>query len=364
VGAGYRVTSNTQLELVQRWIGLPGDSTSASVTSVRVRTVDPFGGQFWGGLDHAAGLDATTGTAGWSPTARLNGGWALHGMVERRFGLGSVPLNHPSRALPFVQAERDRWSAGAGVQWSPVDSVGRFTARLEGHQGDLSQGYRAEMTGEAPLGASAAFLARVESWAERRDFAGQPAESVRERALVGLAVRPVESNVVNLLGRLEWRRTLDPGAGTPFVRFGEDRRLIGAADLIATPSHGFEMGARYAARWSLSDPLGSGVAAGALAHYLGGRMEAPVVRMLSSRLDSRLLIVGDDERRFSVAPALVIAPGGGLEVEAGYRFGDLRDADFGARGGAGLYATLALRFSEGAIRGVADFWRDRVAAER
>ena len=35
-------------------------------------------------------------------------------MYERRFGLSNAALLDPARALPFAQAERDRWSAGAG----------------------------------------------------------------------------------------------------------------------------------------------------------------------------------------------------------------------------------------------------------
>jgi uncharacterized repeat protein (TIGR01451 family) len=365
VGVGYRVKGATQVEMVQRWIGIGADSLSAaSVTSMKVRTLDPFGGQLWGGVDHGFAAGGTAGVLGWRPTARLAGGWSAHGMLERRFGIDRMPLTDPSRGLPFAQVERDRWSAGAGAQWSPTDSIGRLSVRAEMHRGEISSGHRTELTGDAPLGISAAMLARVESWNEQRELGGVSQQSTRQRALMGLAFRPAESNALNMLGRLEWRLNNDEGQISRFGRIGEDRRFIGAADAIWNPSTRLEIAGRYATRWALGgDAFGTGNEIESISHFAGGRFDVAGTDRLRARLDGRLLLTAEGQSRSSIAPALVASPGGRIELEAGYRFGDLSDADFGTQSGSGLYATMAVRFSEGSVTRVADFWRDRMAAQ-
>jgi hypothetical protein len=49
-----------------------------------------------------------------------------------------------------------------------------------------------------------------------------------------------------------------------------------------------------------------------------------------------------------------------IEVEGGYRFGDLLDRDFAANGGGGLFATFGVRLTESVIGSPAAFWRDRI----
>jgi hypothetical protein len=44
--------------------------------------------------------------------------------------------------------------------------------------------------------------------------------------------------------------------------------------------------------------------------------------------------------------------------------GALRDRDFAANGGSGVFATLGVRFTESLITGPASFWRDRIAGGR
>jgi len=48
-----------------------------------------------------------------------------------------------------------------------------------------------------------------------------------------------------------------------------------------------------------------------------------------------------------------------LEVELGYRFGDLQDPDFAIRSGNGLYLTVGTRVTEDLVRSAAAFWRSR-----
>jgi len=47
-----------------------------------------------------------------------------------------------------------------------------------------------------------------------------------------------------------------------------------------------------------------------------------------------------------------------LQIEAGYRFGDLSDPDFSARGGHGFYITIGARVTRSTVENVAEFWRE------
>jgi hypothetical protein len=67
--------------------------------------------------------------------------------------------------------------------------------------------------------------------------------------------------------------------------------------------------------------------------------------------------------RWNLAPALVAALGPRVEVEGGYRFGNLIDPDFAQQGGRGFYATLGVRFTENVLTSAADFWRERIARD-
>ena len=55
----------------------------------------------------------------------------------------------------------------------------------------------------------------------------------------------------------------------------------------------------------------------------------------------------------------VLVPIDGFEAQFGYRFGDLRDPDFAANGGPGVFATFSVRITETVFPTSADFWRPR-----
>ena len=83
------------------------------------------------------------------------------------------------------------------------------------------------------------------------------------------------------------------------------------------------------------------------------------------RLDARMLLEqASGAAPWSVAPSAVLRVGPRLELEGGYRMGELRDRDFAANGGSGAFATLGVRFTESLITGPASFWRDRIAGGR
>jgi len=63
---------------------------------------------------------------------------------------------------------------------------------------------------------------------------------------------------------------------------------------------------------------------------------------------------------WDVAPAAILRPVNGLELETGYRFGNLQDPDFAVGSGRGWYLTLSTRITENSLPTVAEFWRSRL----
>lgn len=369
IGASYRLFAGIRADASHRWVSVEGDSAYRyGLTSFNLRTDRFFGGQLWGGLERAgSGTANHSAVLGWSHRLALAGGWAATGMYERRFGLSRAPLLDPNRALPFAQQERDRWSAGAGLEWLPTDSTPRFSARGEVHGGQAARGYRVDVAGDAPLGRDLALLTRHD-WLrdERSDLTGGDQVSRRDRSLLGLALRPAGSDRLNVLAKLEWRRTAGPLGGSTGLLSGagEDRRLIGSTDAVWALRPGTELAARWATRWSMRSDSAAGISElGSLAHFAGARAEQALDARFRLRVDARLLVDAQGgASAWNLAPALV-AGAGGLELEAGYRFGELEDPDFAAQGGRGFYALLGIRFTEGLLTDAGTYWRRRIARE-
>ncbi|HET9983460.1 MAG TPA: hypothetical protein VFQ38_07730, partial [Longimicrobiales bacterium] len=273
----------------------------------------------------------------------------------------------------FVQDERNRWSVGAGLEWLPAGEQARFSFRGEAHDGQDRRGFRLELAGDAPLGASAA-LVTLHDWSRDRRLTapGAPLAEL-DRSLLGFAFRPVRSDRLNGLFKLEYRRTVNPLAGTVLENTvagtsGRDARLIGAAEAVWAVAPETEIAGRYAMRWTESDLATGGLQRIRLgAHFAGMRLErglAVVSDRLRARVDGRMLMETESgAKTWNVAPSLAWRLDARLELEAGYRFGDLQDADFGARGGQGLFAAMSLRFTEKSLKGPGAFWRERVARE-
>jgi hypothetical protein len=99
----------------------------------------------------------------------------------------------------------------------------------------------------------------------------------------------------------------------------------------------------------------------AWADYVGTRLSIALAPWLSVRGDGRVMIErSSGATRWDGAPTLVLHPVKGLEVAAGYRFGDLSDPDFSVRGGHGLFVTLSATLTEKLFPTAAEFWRARL----
>jgi hypothetical protein len=364
LGATYDLHRSTQLELAQRWVGIGDSRPGYSLTSLRVRN-QSFLGAVWGGLEHAAAEESASAVnLGWNPRLTIARGWTLHAMLERKFGLERAPLLDIHRALPFPQLERDRWSTALGMQWIAADTLSRFRIQGEMHGGEMLSGHRVEILGEVQPHRAVALMTQHDWWRQDRALSTDVERSRRDRSVLGVALRPTEAGTLNVLSKLEWRRSVNPIAGSRFSHRGEDQRVIGMVDAIWSAGRGSEVLGRYAVRSRQISNRFVAVGAepeGEIAHYLGGRVGQHVHGPVTLRLDGRALVSGGFTT-WNVAPSVALRLNQYLEVEGGYRFGNMQDVDFAAHGDRGLFITVGVQFTEQISGRIAEFWRHRIAA--
>lgn len=380
VGASHRVLPGVRVVGSHRQVWSGDVDYALSELTLRLEPIQD--GAVWGGLQRTGFDDAGhSATFGLSQRVSFGAGWSVNGLYERRLHLDEAPLADQVRAMPFPRQEADHWSASIGADWQQAEH--RLGGHAEVHQGDLNSGYRFELTGEANLGLDAAILTRHDWLLEDRLDPRGTMTDRRDRSLVAFAFRPAGSDALNALARLEWRRSDAPVA--PGVFGGASfRRLIGSADLVWSPRPELEAGFRYAIRGNAfaQDSIGA-EALGATSHMLGatvdrdapaewlrerlageGRLRTFVADHLDGlrgRLDARLLYSATvDQARWSLAPSLVYGLHPAVEIEAGYRIGNLDDIDFARTGDSGGFLSLQVSFTEQDAAGVAAFWRERI----
>src|SRR5690606_32237466 len=114
--------------------------------------------------------------------------------------------------------------------------------------GDLRSGYRFEAQGDISIGKDVALLARHDWLLSEQSNGTSSSTDRRDHSLLGVAFRPTGSNTLNALAKVEWRRTVRPGADPTLA--GDNARLIGSADLVWLPNRSGSMTLRYAIRGS------------------------------------------------------------------------------------------------------------------
>jgi hypothetical protein len=166
-----------------------------------------------------------------------------------------------------------------------------------------------------------------------------------------------------VLAKFQWTDDRNPIGGGVLVSQGQERKLIGAADVIWSPVKGTEVGARYAVRKTdavQDDVSGVSRSLTSWADYTGALMSVDLTRWLAIRGDGRLLMERTSAtQRWDAAPSIALRLINGLEITSGYRFGNLRDPDFSVRGGRGLFLTMSASMTEKQSVTAADFWRTR-----
>jgi uncharacterized repeat protein (TIGR01451 family) len=371
-GITFKLPAGLKLDASHHVMKTPGDSVVYGVTSAQLRADAVLGGQVWTGFEQStAGLHdevraGHSALLGWNQRLPLGAGWSLTSLYERRIGLSRAALTDPARALPFAQAEQDRWSAAAGLGWMPGGDRARLTVNAEMQNGQGASSSRFQLSGDAALNAGLALIA-LNDWSSRRDaMQSAGAVSRQDRSLLGLAMRPVSSNSFNALAKFEWRRSTNATGSALLASSGRDLRMIGTSDIVWAPVRGTELSARYAARITTSDIAGDSAQRLHVAdHFAGARIDRRLVGALHVRADGRMLMETESRTAlWNAAPSLLYDVQGRLVLETGYRFGALRDPDFAAVGGAGAFATIGFRFTEGSLANPAAFWRDRIANDR
>jgi hypothetical protein len=285
-------------------------------------------------------------------------------MLERRRGIRQAPLGDNVLALPFGGQEEDYWSTGLGLEHLPSDGPYRMSARGEIREGSESTNRLLTVAGDLTFNQSFAALSRQEGIWTRRFQNGDEQKSHRLWSLWGLAFRPAESDALNVLVKVEWREEKDPGGAGVLNTQGSKRRFILTSEVIWAPRSWLETGARYSVRnartTATSEQSLDGYSLNTTADYMGVRGELGIHALASVRVDARLLRERESEaREWDFAPSLVLNVLPGIEIQGGYRFGDLQDPDFLVRGGEGVFLNIGTRLSEGTVSKIADFWRSR-----
>lgn len=368
-GAAFQLTQNVSLETQHRQVLPRDDSTSYSITSLGIRTELGFGTRAWGSYQIAGGVGGAVNAAIVGLDNRFRfGDWSFNTMFERRFGLANASIADPVRALPFLQNEEDYWSAGFGAELLPLEAPYRASARGEYRDGDFRSSRVFSLAGDISLNRSLAILSLSEYVWTEQPFADGNAISQRTSTLLGLALRPIGSDALNVLTKFEWLAVSNPIGSGVLGANGDEQRLIGALEAIWAPFSWGEFGGRYAIRRTEAErPLENDLIQDltSWADYFGTRLDIGIRRWLAFRGESRLLIERtSDSRRWDLAPSLVFIPIDGLEAQVGYRFGDLRDPDFAVNGGPGLFAIFGIRLTEQVFPTSADFWRSRLGQEQ
>ncbi len=361
-GASYRFAPSLTLDAGQRFVSRADGQGDYSVSNVGVRADIGHGTEAWSSYRLSGGINGAGNAAvlGLRNRLQLTPDLAVNVMFERRMGVSGAAVTDPVRALPFLQAEDNYWSAGAGLELLPRHGPYRLSARGEYKDGALQSTRLATLAGDVAFDASLALLSRQQF--TQSALPGLPL-SRKLSSLWGLAFRPTRSDRLNMLAKLQWTDERNPLGGGALVSQGAERKVIGAAEMIWTPVPALEIGTRYAMRRTQADavyPDGTPQALTAWADYLGGRVNIALNRWVSLRGDGRFLVErASGTTTWDGSPALAVRPVNGLEVAGGYRFGDLSDPDFSVRGGHGAFVTLSATLTEKLFPTAAAFWRSR-----
>ncbi len=361
-GANLAVAQDVTLELRHRQVFLSGDSGSYSVTDVGVRTRIGAGTEAYSKYQ-IAGVGGAHNAAlvGLRNRLKLGDAGALNVQFERRNGLGRALAIDPVRALPFLQNEEDYWSMGLGAEFFRPGAPYRLSARAEYRDGDIRSTRLMTAAGDVSIRRSLALLSRQELLRNHQVLGGGVLRGHRYSTLWGLALRPVQSNALNLLGKVEWIDEDKGVAGGALTGPKSEGRGIAAGEAVWQPLRGSEVALRYAYRQatgSVTTMDGMTLQPRSQAHFVGWRASRSITRLLEARAEGRLVASG--ARAYDVAPALAVFPQQTVEVVAGYRVGQLRDPDFAVNGGRGWFVTFGARVTEGSMTSAAEFWRQRL----
>jgi len=251
---------------------------------------------------------------------------------------------------------------GVGAEYLPTDKPYRLSVRGETKHGNELSSQLLTVVGDVSFAASLGLLTRQEFMQRDQLFGGRPQYARQRASIWGLAYRPTGRNDLNVLFKFEWRDGINPFGLGLLTQQGEESRKIGALEAIWTPTAAVEVGGRVAFRQAVSVERTeeSQLRNSSDTRFFGSHARIALLSSLDLKVTARgLLGDTDGAAAWDVAPALVFTPLGGIEVEAGYRFGELQDPDFAVRSGSGWYMSLGFQITEGTLPSAAAFWRNR-----
>jgi len=363
-GASLRLLPSLSIEGRHQYV-VPREGDSYSLLRFGVNA-DPLPGtRGWGGYDRASGGEGLVeGTVvGLSHQFRLGEAWGLQAMLERRDGVAMASPSDPVRGTPFTQEERDYLSLGAGIEFLPADRPYRLSLRGETKQEAEGSAHLLLFASEARLTQSLGVLTRQEFREDARPSLTGSGYSRNRSSLLGVAYRPTFTDALNILGRFEFRDAVTPAGRS--IQGGERResKVIGSLEAIWTPRSGVEVGGRIASKNSEVTTVEEGRLnqIRSRTRFLGSHLQVGLSNQIGVRVTARGAFIPEAAHSaWDIAPALVVSPFGGLQVEAGYRFGELHDPDFAIRSGEGWYASFGIQVTESTLSTVTEFWRSRI----
>src|SRR6185369_5409861 len=364
IGAGvtFKAGPKTSFDLSHRQVELPG-GLNYGVTSLGGRSDIGAGTQAWGSYQIAgANGGQVAAVMGLNNRLRFGPAWTMSTLFERRFGLNDAPSADPVRALPFTQQEEDYWSAGLGAEYLPEAAPYRLTVRSEVRDGAERSSRLFTLGGAADLSQSFAAITRQEFQGVDDHLASGRLQHQRLSSINGLAFRPVGSDALNVLAKVQVVNEDNPlGGGVLTGQAGHEARRIYMTEAIWSPGTWLELGARYAFRnadATVTHPDSVVQSLSSSADYVGSRIDLGR-GLLRLRGDARVLRERTTATtQWDAAPQLVIVLRG-IEIANGYRWGDLKDPDFSVRGGAGWFLTIGAAITEQSFSSIGGFWRAR-----
>ncbi|MEM7417268.1 MAG: hypothetical protein AAF389_17325 [Gemmatimonadota bacterium] len=364
-GATFQLTEAFGVQARHLRVSPAGDANPYGLTSFGLTSQLREGTKAWGQYEITGGIDGERNAAivGLNHRFRIGSDWRFNTMIERRNGVAGATLGDPVLASPFDQPEGNYTSASFGTEYLPENKPYRASLRAENRDGNLSSTRLATVAGDIAFNAGLGLLSRSE-FVERDVFGSLTTRYTRERStLWGLAYRPTQRDDLNILFKFGWKDAINPFGSGVLATEGDESRLIAAMEAIWTPRADVELGARFATRSTqLGTPLtdATTIITRNQTDFVGVRGRWYANEWIGGELEARgLMSALAPGAIWDVAPSVVVSPYEALELEVGYRFGDLQDPDFAVKSGEGFFLTIGTRVTEDLISSAADFWRER-----
>lgn len=364
-GASFRLTEAFGLQARHLRVDPAGDANPYGLTSFGLTSQLRSGTKAWGAYEISGGIDGERNAAivGLNHQFQIGTDWRFTTMLERRNGVAGATLGDPVLASPFDQPEGNYTSASFGTEYVPEARPYRASFRAENRDGSLSSTRLATLAGDVAFNAGLGLLSRSE-FVERDVFGSLTTRYIRERSsLWGLAYRPTQRDDLNILFKFGWKDAINPFGSGVLATEGDESRLIAAMEAIWTPRADVEFGARFATRSTrLGTPLteATTIVTRNQTDFVGVRGRWYYNEWIGGEFEARgLMSALAPGAIWDVSPSVVFTPYEALELELGYRFGDLQDPDFAVKSGEGVFLTIGTRVTEDLIDSAADFWRER-----